>query len=113
MIAAIENMGQIKADKKVLILGDMFELGNEAAAEHAAIIKKALEAPVDKRIFIGNEFFAASHLPDFRTSGLSDFIFFQTAEEAISALKAKPIKNATILIKGSRGMALERLAELF
>ena len=112
MIAAIENMSQIKADKKVLILGDMFELGNEAAAEHAAIIKKALEAPVDKRIFIGNEFFAARI---FRTIdfGLSDFIFYQTAEEAIAGLKANPIKNATILIKGSRGMAMERLVELF
>ena len=39
--------------------------------------------------------------------------FFSTAEEAIAALKASPVKNSTILIKGSRGMALERLVELF
>ena len=39
--------------------------------------------------------------------------FYPTVEEAIAGLKAKPIINATVLIKGSRGMALERLVELF
>ncbi|WP_432328583.1 hypothetical protein ACRQ5D_06640 [Mucilaginibacter sp. P25] len=39
--------------------------------------------------------------------------FYETAEDAIAALKAQPITNSTILIKGSRGMALERLVELF
>jgi UDP-N-acetylmuramoyl-tripeptide--D-alanyl-D-alanine ligase len=40
-------------------------------------------------------------------------VFYNTAEEAIAGLKANPIRNATVLIKGSRGMALERLVELF
>ncbi len=39
--------------------------------------------------------------------------FYKTIEGAIENLKANPIKNSTILIKGSRGMALERLVELF
>jgi UDP-N-acetylmuramoyl-tripeptide--D-alanyl-D-alanine ligase len=39
--------------------------------------------------------------------------FYPTVEEAIAGLKANPIKNATVLVKGSRGMALERLVELF
>jgi UDP-N-acetylmuramoyl-tripeptide--D-alanyl-D-alanine ligase len=106
MFVAIENMGKIGAKHKVLILGDMFEMGEEAAAEHKAVIEKALATPVDERIFIGSDFYEASVEADKAT-------FYKTAEDAITALKAKPIKNATILIKGSRGMALERLVELF
>ena len=56
MAVAIENLGKIEAKHKVLVLGDMFEMGQESAAEHEAIIKKAMETPVDERIFIGGEF---------------------------------------------------------
>jgi UDP-N-acetylmuramoyl-tripeptide--D-alanyl-D-alanine ligase len=111
MFVAIENIGKIKADHKVLVLGDMFEMGQESAAEHEAVIKKALETPVDERIFIGDEFYKVS--PKVRKSESREAVFYSTVEEAIAALKAKPIKNATVLIKGSRGMALERLVELF
>ena len=55
MFVAIDNMGKIEANCKVLILGDMFEMGDEAATEHAAVINKAMETPVDERIFIGKE----------------------------------------------------------
>jgi UDP-N-acetylmuramoyl-tripeptide--D-alanyl-D-alanine ligase len=109
MMVAIDNIGKITANRKVLILGDMFEMGAEAAAEHTAVIEKALETPVDERIFIGKEFKQAistiNHEPSTRA--------FLTAEDAIAGLKAHPIKDSTILIKGSRGMALERLVELF
>jgi len=113
MQVAIENIGKLKADRKVLILGDMFELGEEAAAEHTAIILKALETPADERIFIGKEFVLAGKSMDHGPWSMDKNQFFETAEEAIAALKARPIQNATILIKGSRGMALERLVELF
>lgn len=113
MQVAIENIGKIKADRKVLILGDMFELGDEAAAEHTAIIQKALETPVDERIFIGKEFALAGKTMDDGPLTIDKNIFFETADDVITALKAHPIKNSTILIKGSRGMALERLVELF
>jgi UDP-N-acetylmuramoyl-tripeptide--D-alanyl-D-alanine ligase len=136
MFVAIENIGKIAATRKVLILGDMFEMGDEAAAEHTAIIKKAMETPVDERIFIGKDFFEAGLAPGppllelsptnrndmvkrntkelvGDNSGKGEPIFYKTAEDAITGLKANPIKNSTILIKGSRGMALERLVELF
>jgi len=111
MFVAIENMGNIQAGHKVLILGDMFELGDESAAEHEAVIKKAMETGVDERIFIGGEFFKVG--PKVRKSGSPEDLFYATVEDAIAALKIHPIKNATVLIKGSRGMALERLVELF
>jgi UDP-N-acetylmuramoyl-tripeptide--D-alanyl-D-alanine ligase len=111
MFVAIENLGKITAARKVLVLGDMFEMGEESAAEHAAVIRKAMETVVDERIFIGWEFYKVSL--EVRKSGSPKAVFYQTVEEAMVALKANPIKNATVLIKGSRGMALERLVELF
>ena len=135
MFVAIENIANIDAKHKVLIMGDMFEMGDEAAAEHAAVIKKAMGTPVDERIFIGKEFFEAGSSallgvsPTNRDPGANDetpglvgdntnkaardMVFYKTTEDAIESLKAHPIKNATILIKGSRGMALERLVGLF
>mgnify|MGYP001599993826 CR=1 FL=1 len=68
------------------------------------MIQKSLQAPVNQRVFIGAEFY--KHAPK---EGVT---FYSTAQEAIDGLKAHPIKNATVLIKGSRGMALERLVEL-
>ena len=110
MQVAIENIGKLQADRKVLILGDMFELGDESPAEHAAIIKKALNTNVAERIFIGKEFAKQESRIKNQESRVK---FYNTAEDAIEALKAEPIKNSTVLIKGSRGMALERLVDLF
>jgi UDP-N-acetylmuramoyl-tripeptide--D-alanyl-D-alanine ligase len=107
MQVAIENIGQLQADRKVLILGDMFELGDEAAAEHLNIIKKALDTNVAERIFIGKEFYRQKAKGEKQKA-----VFYETAEDAIAGLKANPIRDSTILIKGSRGMALERLVEL-
>lgn len=111
MMVAIDNIAHLKADHKVLILGDMFELGDESAAEHEAVIKKALETAVDERIFIGKAF--GSLEDKARNIKTSTTRFYTTAEEAIIGLTAAPVTNATILIKGSRGMALERLVGLF
>ena len=109
MAVAIENINKLQADRKVLILGDMFELGDESAAEHEGIIQKALDADVAERIFVGAAF--KSQEASVRNQDKAT-TFYATAEEAIQALKAHPIKNSTILIKGSRGMALERLVGL-
>jgi UDP-N-acetylmuramoyl-tripeptide--D-alanyl-D-alanine ligase len=113
MFVAIENIGKIDAKRKVLILGDMFEMGDEAAAEHVAVIKKAMDTPVDERIFIGKEFTLAGQTIDHGPWTTDENKFYKTAEDAMEGLKTHPIKNSTILIKGSRGMALERLVGLF
>jgi len=68
MTVAIENLEKIEAKHKVLVLGDMFEMGQESAAEHAAIIKKAMETPVDERIFIGAEFVSQKSVVESRKS---------------------------------------------
>lgn len=106
MAAAIGNMSELTAAHKALVLGDMFELGTEAEAEHKAILEKALTTPVDRRIIIGQEFYKL------KTDGLP-VEFYQSRDDAAMALKEQPITDSTILIKGSRGMALEKLLELF
>jgi UDP-N-acetylmuramoyl-tripeptide--D-alanyl-D-alanine ligase len=105
MAVAIDNISTMDAKDKVLVLGDMFELGDESATEHEAIIQKAIAAPVNQRIFIGKAFF------DLKQGFSADF--YETTDDAIKALEQKPVKHSTVLIKGSRGMALERLVELF
>jgi UDP-N-acetylmuramoyl-tripeptide--D-alanyl-D-alanine ligase len=105
MLVAIDNMAQLDFPHKVLILGDMFELGDEGPAEHATVIDKTMSTPADQHIFIGEQFF--------QQKGTAKATFYRTADDAITALKANPVTNATVLIKGSRGMALERLTELF
>jgi UDP-N-acetylmuramoyl-tripeptide--D-alanyl-D-alanine ligase len=111
MFVAIENMDKVQANHKVMILGDMFEMGAESAVEHTAVIEKAMSANVDERIFIGKDF--SSQQTEVDNTNLINTTFYMTAEDAIIGLKTNPITNATILIKGSRGMALERLVELF
>jgi len=113
MFVAIENIGKLQANRKVLIVGDMFELGNESPAEHEAVIKKAMDTDVDERIFIGEKFYHGHLTMDHGLWSMVSNTFYPTIEEAIESLKLDPIKNSTILIKGSRGMALERLVGLF
>lgn len=105
MAGALENMEKLPGDTKVLILGDMFELGADSAAEHAEIIEKALGVSATRRVFIGADFYAQRGL----NNGAE---FYKTTAEAYEALKQKTIRNATILLKGSRGMKLESLVEL-
>jgi UDP-N-acetylmuramoyl-tripeptide--D-alanyl-D-alanine ligase len=101
MLAAIKNINQLKADKKVLILGDMFELGVEAEQEHSNVIVDALRYNINECIFIGKEFVKASKSAQAK--------FFETTAEAEKYLNKYPIRNALVLLKGSRGMKLENL----
>ncbi|RRN77572.1 UDP-N-acetylmuramoyl-tripeptide--D-alanyl-D-alanine ligase, partial [Pseudoxanthomonas sp. SGD-10] len=104
MLLAIENIAKLDADKKVLILGDMFELGDESLNEHRAVIEKALFFSFEKAIFLGKEFSKAKLLNDKAE-------FFDTPVDLISASKLSTFSDALILLKGSRGMKLEQLLE--
>ncbi|MEO5910048.1 MAG: UDP-N-acetylmuramoyl-tripeptide--D-alanyl-D-alanine ligase [Pelobium sp.] len=105
MPVALENMASLKAKKKVVILGDMFEVGDSSALEHDAVLQQALSYQFDQVILIGEEFFNINELAD-------EAIFYRTTSDAIIELKKNPIKDALVLLKGSRGMKLESLMEL-
>jgi UDP-N-acetylmuramoyl-tripeptide--D-alanyl-D-alanine ligase len=101
MQVALENFDTLKAPSKVVILGDMFELGKESEHEHQAIVDAATAFNFDETYFVGENFnIAKTNKPQFKT--YQDFEDF---------LKKNPLKNHSILIKGSRGMRLERILE--
>ncbi|MBC5839072.1 UDP-N-acetylmuramoyl-tripeptide--D-alanyl-D-alanine ligase [Flavobacterium muglaense] len=104
MAVAISNFLQLEKDNKIMILGDMFELGEESVQEHKALVESvALEKDV-QCYFVGAAFYQVGIVKD-------HFSFFNTFEDFSNHLKATLIKNSTLLIKGSRGMALERSLE--
>lgn len=104
MIVALENLEATEAKSKVMILGDMFELGEESANEHRLILEKALLTKAQRRIFIGEEFY--------KLRGLEDSEFYKNTSQALEALNQHSVKKSTILLKGSRGMKLESLLNL-
>ncbi len=104
MAAAIENLKNLSEPNKVAILGDMFELGDESFDEHGGIVQLAKQDPGTRYIFAGPEF--ARHRDDAPTAS-----FFPSFEELAAYLGDHKFSNATILIKGSRGMALERILD--
>lgn len=104
MAAALANLETLSGDNKVAIIGDMFELGTESEEQHRYIAELAEKAAVGTIVYIGKEFFK---LKD-RYSGL----FFSTPKEAEAYLQETAIKNSLVLLKGSRGMALEQLLPL-
>ena len=106
MSVALENLKNAAESNKAFILGDMFELGEEAEAEHKEIMQKALTINAKRSIFIGEEFYKLKE----RAPGNAEF--YRTTTDAFNALKNDPPKGFLILIKGSRGMKFEGLIEL-
>jgi UDP-N-acetylmuramoyl-tripeptide--D-alanyl-D-alanine ligase len=100
MKAAIENFANIKAENKILALGAMAELGENSLQEHAAIVEEIKKYPWQHVILVGGDFIKLNH----------PYQQFQSPQEAGEWLKGK-IKNAYILIKGSRSMQMEKVLE--
>jgi UDP-N-acetylmuramoyl-tripeptide--D-alanyl-D-alanine ligase len=99
MKAAILNFIQMDVANKVLILGDMLELGKQTKLEHANIVKLLETASFEKVILVGKYFSETTH----------DFLSFEKVETTIDYLKGNPVDEAYVLIKGSRGIKLEKV----
>jgi UDP-N-acetylmuramoyl-tripeptide--D-alanyl-D-alanine ligase len=100
MQVAIENFRKVNAQNKMVILGDMLELGDESLTEHQAVISLAEESDFDKIILVG---------PDFTQVAAGKFTCFSTSEQAYEWLVRQEVKDYTILIKGSRGIKMEKV----
>jgi UDP-N-acetylmuramoyl-tripeptide--D-alanyl-D-alanine ligase len=100
MKEAIDNFSNLDTKNKTMILGDMFELGIESAKEHQFILDLALQHNI-YTIFIGNEFYK-------QKINHNKLMFFENFKIFEKFLIENPINAQSILIKGSRGMALER-----
>lgn len=101
MIVALENFIQLDKNNKCIIIGDMYELGDESLAEHKAIVDFLKKNSSFECHFVGKDFFANTTVKEL-------FHFYSTFEDFANYLKTSKLESKTILIKGSRGMALER-----
>lgn len=97
MQVALDNFSKIKNTHKLAVLGDMFELGTEAHKEHQNIAEYALKLGLNT-ILIGANFYQTKN----------NFLKFESFDDFKEFLKKEKINQTHLLIKGSRGMALER-----
>lgn len=105
MEVALENFKGIQNQNKLAILGDMFELGATSAREHLTVVNQAVLIKDCSFYFVGTHFFE-------QHTEHSTLLFFETFQELQIHLEKTTILNTSILIKGSRGMALERALRL-
>ena len=108
MEVALDNISTMEAEQKVLILGDMLELGEWSEEAHCNILRKA-DKVASKIILVGGEFAKAHSIVGKELE--SDYALYPTTAEALVTLDKSPICNSLILLKGSRGIALEKLIE--
>lgn len=101
MHAALTNFFQLEQHPKTAILADMFELGEESTTEHNKLIQLCSTENSIEFYLIGKEF-------NKNKISQSNLHFFETFEEFKLHLEKKPINKGLLLIKGSRGMSLER-----
>jgi UDP-N-acetylmuramoyl-tripeptide--D-alanyl-D-alanine ligase len=101
MVVALENFFQLDNKNKIAILGDMFELGEESLEEHKSIVELVIKNKSVTTYFIGKDFFANEIQNE-------NCYFFLNFEDFAQRFNGKVISNSLLLIKGSRGMALER-----
>ena len=102
MMAALSNFRNMQAAEKMLILGDMRELGAESAAEHQRIANYLQECGFKQVMLVGSEFAAARH----------PFPTYPDVEALKEVLLANPPQGQTILIKGSNGIHLNSVIDL-
>ena len=102
MQAALENLSKLSDKDKVIILGDMFELGKDANKEHQMIAELAKEIENTTTYLVGEHFYKTK----------TSLKKFKSFEDFSTFFKNNIPNHTTILIKGSRGMALERILEV-
>ena len=100
MAAALENFSMIKAQDKMLILGDMRELGEASDAEHRKIVEEIVKYGFTQVWLVGSEFAKAADGSGFR--------LFADVDEVNKALESEKIAGKTILIKGSNSIGLTK-----
>lgn len=100
MAAAVQQFGQMPAERKVVILGDMYELGDESPAEHAALGALIAQQHFDLVVLAGKDM-------QYALPALPRAYYFPDKFSLHNWIMDNPMQHTHVLIKGSRGMGLE------
>lgn len=125
MAAALENLSAVQARHKAVMLGDMRELGADSVSEHMEVVSKLSSMNPDLVCLVGEEFrkaldgFLQEHRqatepfssvsPVAESAGVSGFHWFPASDDLLEWLKSNPVSDHTVLVKGSRGIRMERI----
>lgn len=102
MQAALKNLAGMAATRKVVILGDMLELGEYSETEHQKIVDIVEGMGVEKAVFVGSEFKKVVH-------NKKELLHFDTVQLLKKWFVEQDFSYTCLLIKGSRGIALEKV----
>ena len=103
MQAAIDNLLQISAEHKAVLLGDMFELGDDSIAEHQKVVDMLKNTTIEHVYLLGDTF---------AKTNADDSWKYTDYDDLANVLKQQLPENVTILIKGSRSMKMERFLDI-
>ena len=103
-MSALESFEVLAAEKKLIILGDMLELGEKSDEEHLRVLSKAGAIAGAHILLVGPCFGNAAQATGFNS--------FSDTDKLADFLKREPVSEAFVLIKGSRGMGLEKIYPL-
>jgi UDP-N-acetylmuramoyl-tripeptide--D-alanyl-D-alanine ligase len=104
MLLAIRHFAKQSFKNKYIVLGDMFELGEYSINEHQIILDELITYKEITCVLIGTHFY------DFRNKYLG-FSFYKELDDAIAFFVKHPLTETNLLIKGSRGIKLEKLVD--
>ena len=103
MAVALANLGEIRHPRKIVIAGEMRELGADTARAHREVLEQIKRLAIPRTYTVGKAFEAAGDFPGVTC--------FDDTDALIRFLKEHPVADAFILVKGSRGNKLERIVE--
>ena len=103
MQLVLSNFNNISEKNKIVFIGDMYELGENSHEMHQDIVESIEKMNFDQSYLLGDLFS--------KTKFSSKIKAFSTLEDLNNSIKLKEISNASILIKGSRGMQLEKILD--
>ncbi|WP_026764084.1 UDP-N-acetylmuramoyl-tripeptide--D-alanyl-D-alanine ligase [Sediminibacterium salmoneum] len=109
MKVAIENFARIHANRKILLLGGMMELGAESIAEHKALVELIASLGFKEVVLVGGDFIYTKDL--FTQYTNANFIYKDNALEARDWLQQQNPQDSYILVKGSRSMKMEQVIQ--
>ena len=114
MEAALDNFVLMQAERKLVLLGEMRELGEESLREHVKLVRRIAALPL-KSMLVGEEFRKALDecgcdyiVADSCASGDADFVWAPDSSVLADYLSRNPVRGSLVLVKGSRGTLMER-----